>query len=261
MIKIKKGLDLPIDGTPEQKIYDGPEIKQVAVLGVDYIGMRPTMKVQVGDKVKLGDLLFIDKKTPGVKYTSPASGTVAEINRGEKRALQSVVIDVDYSSSDSVEFNAYSSAALESIDVADAKRNLIDSGLWASFRTRPFSKTPAPESTPNSIFVTAMDSNPLAADAKIIITENKTAFKDGLKLISRLTTGKIFICSEPNASIPGNDIGNAVFETFSGPHPAGLAGTHIHHLDPVSATKTVWSINYQDVIAIGKLFTTGKIFV
>lgn len=255
MIKLKKGLDVPISGAPQQVIHDGPVIKTVAVLGEEYIGMRPTMRVRVGDRVAKGQELFEDKKTPGVKYTAPAAGEVIEINRGAKRVLQSVVIKLD--GNDKIDFAKYGSGDLAGLDRAKVVENLVNSGMWTALRTRPFSKVPAIDSTPASIFVTAMDTNPLAADAELIIKEHEQAFKDGLTVLSRLAS-KIHLCKKGGSNIPA--AGGAQTHEFSGPHPAGLAGTHIHMIDPVDAHKTVWSINYQDVIAFGMLFTTGELY-
>ncbi|MGB5446947.1 MAG: Na(+)-translocating NADH-quinone reductase subunit A [Psychromonas sp.] len=257
MITIKKGLDLPISGSPEQVIYDGPTITEIAILGEEYVGMRPSMAIKVGDTVKKGQLLFSDKKNVGVKFTSPASGTVKEINRGAKRVLQSVVISIE--GQESISFPKYESTKLENIKREQVVENLVDSGAWIALRTRPFSKIPKIDSQPASIFVTAMDTNPLAADAELIIKANKQAFIDGLSVLSKLTDGKVYVC-KGETSLPKSDLANVEEQQFAGVHPAGLAGTHIHFIDPVSATKQVWSINYQDVIAFGMLFTTGELY-
>lgn len=255
MIKIKKGLDIPITGAPQQVIHDGSAIKTVATLGEEFIGMRPTMHVRVGDRVKKGQVLFADKKNPGVIFTAPSAGEVKEINRGEKRVLQSVVISIDGNEQET--FAKYEAGQLASLDRDAVKKNLIDSGLWTALRVRPFSKIPAVDSTPNSIFVTAMDTNPLAADPALIINEDKDAFQNGLSALSKLTDGKVFVCKKANADIPSTSV--AETHEFDGPHPAGLVGTHIHNLDAVSETKSVWHIGYQDVISVGKLFTTGEL--
>ncbi|MYM62136.1 Na(+)-translocating NADH-quinone reductase subunit A [Pseudomaricurvus sp. HS19] len=257
MINIRRGLDLPISGAPEQTIYDGPRIRSVAVIGADYHGMKPTMAVQVGDRVKLGQLLFSDKKTEGVRYTAPAAGTVAAINRGAKRVLQSVVIEVD--GDDAEAFAQYSAEQLGSLTAEQAGENLVNSGLWTAFRTRPYSKVPAPGSSPSSIFVTAMDTNPLAANPAVIVAEKSADFANGLTVLSRLTSGKVYVCKAPGADVATGSNSSVAVEEFGGVHPAGNAGTHIHFLDPVSVNKTVWTVGYQDVIAIGQLFTTGKL--
>lgn len=254
MRKIKRGLNLPISGAPKQIIEDGPTIRTVAVLGNDYVGMKPTMLVKVGDKVKQGQALFADKRTEGVKFTAPASGTVSAIHRGHKRVLQSVVIDVEGDEAET--FSAFAPTELSGLGRPRVEENLLNSGMWTAFRTRPYSKIPAPGSEPNSIFVTAIDTNPLAADPAVVIKEDSVAFQQGLDVISNLAK-TVYLCKAAGARIGGN--GTAKEEEFDGPHPAGLVGTHIHFLDPVSAKKTVWHINYQEVIAIGKLFTTGKL--
>ena len=256
MIKIKRGLDLPITGSPEQRIEDARSVRSVAVIGFDYHGMKPTMAVQEGDRVKLGQILFSDKKTEGVVYTAPASGVVSAINRGEKRVLQSVVIDVE--GDEQVTFDAHNAGQLSTLDGQKIRDQLVESGLWTALRTRPYSKVPAVDSKPASIFVTAMDSNPLAADPAVIIKEYASDFENGLKVLARLAP--IWLCKAEGVSLPGEKLDGVRSEGFAGPHPAGLPGTHIHYLDPVSANKQVWQINAQDVIAVGKLFTEGKLW-
>ena len=257
MINIKKGLDLPIEGAPQQVIHDGSAVKRVAVLGEEFIGMRPTMHVRVDDQVKKGQVLFEDKKNPGVLFTAPASGVVKEINRGAKRVLQSVVIEVN--GSEQITFDAFSTEQLSSLDREKAKEVLIQSGQWTALRARPFSKVAAVDANPSSIFVTAIDTNPLAADPAVIIAENVQAFEAGLAVVSRLTDGKVFVCKQAGSQVPSSSIPQVEVHEFGGVHPAGLVGTHIHHLDPVSVSKQVWHIGYQDVIAFGHLFLTGEI--
>ncbi|MBE03363.1 MAG: NADH:ubiquinone reductase (Na(+)-transporting) subunit A [Euryarchaeota archaeon] len=257
MIKIKKGLDLPISGAPEQTITDGKPVRHVALIGFDYNGMKPTMAVKEGDRVKRGSLLFTDKKTEGVRYTSPAAGVVKEINRGERRVFQSVVIEIDGDEAET--YARYDEADLAGLERQQVVDNLVESGLWTAFRTRPYSKVPAIDTTPHSIFVSVMDTNPLAADPTVIIAENAKAFENGLTLIAKLTNGKVFVTGKPDAGVSVPKADNIEVHHFDGVHPAGNVGTHIHYLDPVSATKTVWSINYQDVIDIGKLFVTGEV--
>lgn len=257
MYKITKGLDLPISGAPNQVIETAAVAKTVAVIGPDFHGMKPTMLVKEGDKVKKGQIIFTDKKTEGVNYTAPASGTVIEINRGERRVFQSLVIRVEGDESET--FTSYSGSELKSLERIKVVDNLVNSGLWTSFRTRPFSKVPEIASVPNSIFVTAIDTNPLAASPEVVLADQAEAFADGLTVLTRLTEGKVFLCKASGAKIPTTS--DVTVEEFSGVHPAGLAGTHIHFLDPVNDKKTVWSINYQDVVAIGKLFVTGELSV
>ena len=254
MITIKKGLDIPILGAPLQGIQDGPAISRVAILGEEYHGMRPTMRIRVGDSVKKGQVLFEDKKSPGVVYTSPAAGTVAEINRGPKRVLQSVVIDVQGDEAES-----YTVYDLSQLTAEQARQQLIRCGLWTSFRTRPYSKVPAVDAGAEAIFVNAMDTNPLAVNPEVVIAERRDDFISGLKVLASLGQGQLYLAKAPDADIPSIEASQV--EAFAGPHPAGLAGTHIHFLRPASAKHSVWSINYQDVIAIGSTFTSGELDV
>ena len=257
MFKIKKGLDLPIAGAPEQSVIDAKTVRSVAILGEDYPGMKPTMAVAVGDSVKKGQVLFTDKKTEGVAFTAPTSGTVASINRGAKRAFVSLVIEV--SGDEAVEFQAHDEAALDNLERSVAVEQLLQSGAWTSLRTRPFSRIPAPTTVPNSIFVTAMDTNPLAADPKPVIAASEKEFAAGLKVLKRLTDGPVHLCQDSGEALAAAGQAGVTNHQFAGPHPAGLPGTHIHFVDPVSPSKTVWFIGYQDVIAVGHLFLTGRV--
>ena len=262
MIRIKRGLDLPINGAPEQAIYDASAVSSVAVLGQDYVGMKPTMEVKEGDKVRVGQILFSDKKTPGVIYTAPGSGTVRAINRGEQRLFLSVVIDLD-DDHEQVTFEQYDDAALASLARDKVVENLVNSGLWTALRTRPFSKVPDPQSKPSSLFINLMDSNPLALVPEVVAREHSQDLVRGINVLAKLTDGKVFLCRR-EGSFDGLEkesfAANVVVEDFAGPHPSGLTGTHIHFLDPVSLSKWVWSIGFQDVIAAGKLFGTGRLW-
>lgn len=257
MIKIKRGLNLPLSGAPQAIIEPASKVRQVALLGCDYHGLKPTMAVQVGDRVQLGQLLFTDKKNPNIAFTAPAAGTVVAINRGEQRVLQSVVIEVQ--GDQAVEFEHFDAAKLPELDELRVRQLLQQSGLWTALRTRPFGKVPAFDAKPSSIFVTAIDTHPLAADPALIINERPADFANGLAVLGRL--GKIWLCTGAQVTVPGSQQANVTQVEFSGVHPAGLPGTHIHFLDPVSSTKTVWQIGYQDVLAIGALFTSGRLNV
>lgn len=257
MFRIRKGLDLPISGVPEQHVTTGASIHHVAIVGDDYVGMRPAMLVQEGDRVIKGQGLFEDKKNPGVMFTAPASGTVVAIHRGERRVLQSVVIQIE--GDEKREFARFDAADLATLSHDAVQTQLLESGLWTALRTRPYSKTPVPGTVPAAIFVTAIDTNPLSADPQPLILAERNAFDAGLTVLTRLTPGKVHVCQASGGKLGGHPQGQVAFNEFAGPHPAGLVGTHIHFLEPVSLTKQVWHLNYQDVIAIGKLFTTGEL--
>ena len=257
--KIKKGLDLPIQGEPSSELDESKVVKRVALLGNDYVGLKPTLAVAVGEKVKLGQLLFTDKKMEGVKYTSPGAGTVVEINRGEKRHFLSMVIELE--GNEEINFKSYSDSEIPSLNKDVIKDQLIESGVWTSLRERPFSKVANPLVEPKAIFVTAMDSNPLAPSVSKILQGKEASFKNGLRILSKLTDGTLYLCKEEGSSIPETQLHNFKVEEFSGVHPKGLAGTHIHFLDNAHRNKKIWYINAQDVVTIGLLFTTGKINV
>jgi Na+-transporting NADH:ubiquinone oxidoreductase subunit A len=254
-IELKQGLDLPISGQPIQDIKPGPQIKKVGMIGDDYIGLRPSMLVAVGDSVKRGQVLFTDKKNPGVQYTAPVAGEVTAINRGEKRKFESIEFAVR--GNDQVSLASFN--ALGDLTRDQVQELLVASGLWVALRTRPFSRVPVLNTEPNSLFVTAIDTNPLAADPELIISQKKDYFVAGLQVLSKLTRGKTFVCTRFDSRIPDKKIPNVEYEQFKGPHPAGLVGTHIHYLDPVGSKKVVWHIGYQDVIAVGQLFMTGEL--
>ncbi len=256
-IKIRKGLTVPLQGQPQPVIDDAAEVTSVAVLGTDVVGLRPGMKIREGDRVRLGQTLFTDKRNPQVRFTSPGSGVVAAINRGARRALQSVVISLD--GDDAETFESFAPSRLPGLGAATVRELLITSGLWTALRTRPFSHIPDPDTMPAALFVTAIDTHPLAADPAVIIAAAPDAFTNGLQVLAALTEGPVYVNTAPDSGIacpPGSRFRHT---EFAGPHPAGLVGTHIHFLDPVSERKTVWHIGYQHVIAIGRLFTTGRL--
>lgn len=254
-VTIKKGLVLPLAGKPEQRIDAGSPVSRVALLGRDYPGMKPTLLVQPGDTVKLGQPLFVDRKDPRIAFTSPACGRVAAVNRGERRVFVSLVIEAD--GNEERLFPILEPGNIPLLTGAELETRLLDAGLWNGLRTRPFSRIPAPGSRPEAIFVTALDSNPLAADPAVIIAENPGFFQAGLQALTRLTEGKVYLCQAGSVDLPAAD--GVVTARFSGPHPAGLPGTHIHTLHPVDMQRTVWHLGYQEVIAIGALLLTGRI--
>ena len=256
--KLKKGLDLPIAGKPVQAFSQISPVKSVALVGPDYVGMKPKFEVAIGDPVKLGQVLFLDKKKPGIKYTAPGAGKITEINRGEKRAFLSIVIKLD-DKEEAVTFISHNKDKLSALQRDGAIKQLVDSGAWTALRARPFGHVADPETKPHSIFVTAMDTHPIAPDMGKVLEGREVDFQNGLRILTKLTDGRIYLCKRPKADIPVIDSDQVSVEEFSGPHPSGLPGTHIHFLDPVSTNKIVWHIGAQDVAMIGKLFTEGMI--
>ena len=260
MIKIKKGLNIPIHGLPAGEIIDSKKSRSVGILGSDYVGMKPTMLVEEGDRVKLGQALFEDKKNPGVIFTSPAGGKVEAINRGERRVLQSVVIEVDQNE-EVVKFKSFSENDLSNSSSKDVRAQLIASGMWTSFRTRPYSKVPGVETSPANIFISAIDTQPLSADPENIIKLHKEDFLFGLSVIKKLEDCPIHLSLGESSELDLSKDDQLRLHSFSGPHPAGLVGTQMHFISPATLTNINWTIGYQDVIAIGQLFQTGLINV
>ncbi|MDG2019769.1 MAG: Na(+)-translocating NADH-quinone reductase subunit A [SAR86 cluster bacterium] len=260
MIKIKKGLNIPIHGLPAGDIIDSKKSRSVGILGSDYVGMKPTMLVEEGERVKLGQALFEDKKNPGVIFTSPAGGKVEAINRGERRVLQSVVIEVDQNE-EVVKFKSFSENDLSNSSSKDVRAQLIASGMWTSFRTRPYSKVPGVETSPANIFISAIDTQPLSADPENIIKLHKEDFLFGLSVIKKLEDCPIHLSLGESSELDLSKDDQLRLHSFSGPHPAGLVGTHMHFISPATLTNINWTIGYQDVIAIGQLFQTGLINV
>jgi Na+-transporting NADH:ubiquinone oxidoreductase subunit A len=258
-IQISRGLDIPLAGEPVQSVHPAAPVTQVALCGLDYAGLKPRLQVAIGDSVGPLQALFVDKRDPAVQYCAPGRGTVVAINRGARRVLQSVVVELEDSSLQEAAFEALSEEQVYRLLREEIVARLLQSGLWTAFRTRPFSMVPHSTSSPRAIFVTAIDTRPLAADPKVAIRAEAAAFGAGLHVMSRLTRGTVNLCTAPAWDIPVPDVDGLRVVEFSGPHPAGLPGTHIHFLYPASLERVVWHIGYQDVIAIGKLFNAGII--
>lgn len=243
MILTKKGLDLPISGAPSTDIDTSITINTIALMGPDYIGLKPTMLVKEGDRVSSGQKLFEDKKNSGTFITSPSSGLVQSINRGEKRRFLSLIIEVD----DSIEPTQFIAA-----DYDSPVSFLVDSGALSYFRTRPYNRIPAKNELPKAIFINACDTNPLAIDPFHLINNDQELFNSGLAYISSINKDAKTFCAFQN-----NDFDQSVaginYNQFNGPHPAGLTGTHIHFLYPVGQNRTVWTISWQEVISLGYL--------
>lgn len=256
-ITIQKGLDLPLAGAPQQIITATKETSRVALLGIEYPGLKPQLEVEIGNSVRQGQVLWRAKHDPRLAFTAPVSGVVREVNRGEKRAFISLVIERDEAAP--IDFSGFVDTSVRVLDRTAIRQLLLESGQWTYLRTRPFGKIPNPDQLPYAIFVTAIDTNPLAPDVAVILKDKSNEFQKGLEIISRLTDGKVYLCQAPQSIIPVPDFSNLEIAEFAGPHPAGNPGTHIHFLTPVSRQREVWYIGAQAVAAIGKLFITGRI--
>ncbi|WP_299773794.1 Na(+)-translocating NADH-quinone reductase subunit A [uncultured Tateyamaria sp.] len=250
---LRKGLNLPISGAPRSDVEEARAVTSVGLLGADYIGLKPSILVAEGDEVVAGTPIMINKTMPEAQIVAPVSGKVRTISRGARRKLISVLIDTHESSAAPVDFSKVGDSATRDGIV----ERLCAAGLWTSFRTRPYSKIPAPDGAPIAIYVTATDTEPLAPNPQIAITEDAEAFEAGLKTVAALTDGPTYLCQSSNAPLPGSNLAGVEAVNFSGPHPAGLAGTHMHFLTPPQPDRYVWTIGYQDVIVIGRLMLTG----
>jgi Na+-transporting NADH:ubiquinone oxidoreductase subunit A len=266
--KITKGLDLPIAGTPIQVVRDEVSPTRVAVMADDFPGMKPGMRVKEGETVRRGQVLFEDRKTPGVLHTSPGAGRVIGIHRGARRVLQSVVIDLSSSEragaatdDEIVSFESFTGSPVESLSADQVRALLLESGQWTALRTRPFSKVPSPDTEPLAIFVNAIDTNPLAPLPEVVLEGREEDFDRGLHVLAKLTSGKTYLCTAPGSDIERGVTAPVQLEQWSGPHPAGTVGLHIHTLEPANLERVVWHIGYADVAAIGSLFATGKLDV
>jgi len=257
--RIRRGLDIPVAGEPEQVVHPGPSIRHVALCGLDYVGLRPRLRVAVGDAVGLGQPLWEDKRDPAVCYPSPGRGVVSAIHRGPRRVLESVVVSLQDTGAGDLRFDALTPGQIAGLDHGQVAERMLRSGLWTAFRTRPYSRVPLSGSQPRAIFVTAVDTRPLAPDPAMAVAHDVEHFALGLGILTRLTAGTVWLCTGPGWTIELPGIERVSRVVFSGPHPAGLAGTHMHLLEPAGAERINWQINYQDVTALGRLFHTGLI--
>ncbi len=240
-------------------IEPAPPVARVAVLGLDVHGLKPTLLVAPGERVVLGQPLFLDKKNPGVSFTAPGAGRVVELHRGERRALTSVVIELDADERDPARFSSFTGAGVDALADSDVRALLLQAGLWTAFRTRPFSHIPKQDARPAAIFVTAVDTRPHAPPPATVLADRLDDFRSGLAVLRPLADGPVVLCRSPAMSI---DVPDAVdVAEFEGPHPSGNAGWHIHRVMPASSDRVVWSIGYQDVVAIGHLVLTGQLDV
>ncbi|MFP6654801.1 MAG: Na(+)-translocating NADH-quinone reductase subunit A [Myxococcota bacterium] len=268
MHKIEKGLDLPIPGKPLQVIRGETAGTQVAVLADDFPGMKARMHVAEGDVVQRGQTIFEDRKIPGVLHTAPGAGRIVAIHRGDKRALHSVVIELSEAekrgepdAEEFATFTNYTGASVETLTGDQIRALLVESGLWTALRERPYSKVPSPEGEAEALFITATDSDPLAPLPDVVLEGRMDDFRLGARLVAKLTEGPTYLCVSEHSEIAKGAPESVRVESFAGPHPSGTVGLHIHLLRPVNREHKVWHIGYQDVAAVGRLFSTGRLDV
>ena len=258
-ITIRKGLDLPISGVAEKRLTDARSISTYAIKPTDFVGLTPRLLVEEGDLVAVGDALFCDKSDERIRFTSPVSGQVKAIVRGEKRKLLEVVVEADFKSAGSTVADCKSATA--ALTTADAiKAAMLQCGLWTQLRQRPFGTVANPDDKPKAIFVSAFSSAPLAPDYDFVMLGREEALKKGLEALAKLTNGKLHICFRPNQRLAKQlSTLNSQLSTHNikGPHPAGNIGTQIAHIDPINKGDIIWTMNLQDVAVLGELVATG----
>ncbi len=255
VIKIRKGLNIPLVGQPEKVLIRADMAETYAVKPSDFPGLTPRLNVQVGDKVKAGNPLFHDKYRPNIVFSSPVSGEVVEVRRGDRRVIEEVVVkttgSVDYE-----QFDAVNPTQLTREQVVE---KLLKSGTWPYLRQRPYGIVANPDDKPKSIFISCFDSAPLSPDMDFAVNGEQEAFQAGIDALRRLTEGAIHLGL--NADYPASSVfakaKDVQLHHFTGPHPAGNVGIQIHHIDPINKGDVVWTVNPLDVIIIGRLFLKG----
>ncbi len=254
--KLKRGLDIRLKGIAEAVLEDAPAAKTVALKPTDFPGLTPKLKVKAEAQVKAGDALFFDKYNPEVLFTSPVSGTVKAVNRGERRKILEVVVEADRQN-ESLEFTKADPSSLSREEI---KEQLLKSGLWPFIKQRPYGVLAKPTDVPANIFISGFDSAPLAPEYEFVFESEQSALQSGINALAKLTDGNIFL------GLPSNQengvfstLKNVEVNTFSGPHPVGNVGIQIHHVSPVNKGDLVWTIPAQALVFIGRLFETGKL--
>ena len=255
VIKIRKGLDIHLSGSAEKIFNVAEKSRTYAVKPPDFQGLVPKLTVHPGDPVKAGSILFFDKHLPEIKFSSPVSGTIKSVNRGERRRILEVVIEAEQE----MQYIDFKPAKPSDQNRNDIIQKLLDSGLWPMIRQRPYAIIARPEKLPRDIFISGFDTSPLAPDMDFIVKGNIEDFQIGVNVLAKLTEGKIHLSL--NSDYPADEVfskaKNVEFHYFTGPHPSGNPGIQIHHIRPVNKGEVVWYTGPQEVIMIGRLFRKG----
>ncbi len=254
VIKIKKGLDIPLAGKAETVFGQTQLPGLFAVKPIDFHGITPKVVVKEGEAVKIGSVLFYDKYHPEVKFVSPVSGKLKSVNRGERRRILEVIIENDGKD----EFVDFGVADPQAMDRDSIVNRLLESGAWPYLRQRPYDVIANPQETPKAIFISGFDSAPLAPDMDFVLTGQEAAFKTGMEVLKKLAPEVHLGISNDAASKLYNSLQGVHLHKFSGPHPAGNVGIQIHHVSPINKGERVWVIQPQEIVSIGLLFSQGK---
>ena len=256
VIKLKKGLDIKLNGEADKVVQTLGAGSRYALKPTDFRALTPKLTVKVGDEVKAGDALFTDKMRPEVKFTSPVSGTVEEIKRGERRKLLEIIVKSDGEN----RYRDFGKADVNRLSREEIVSRMQESGVWPMVKQRPYDIVANPESQPKAVFVSAFDSAPLAPDYDVALNGQEQALQAGIDCLKKLSGKDINLnlpAGAPQASV-FTKLKNVEINYFSGPHPAGNVGIQINHLNPINKGEIVWTVNVQDVAIIGRLFTEGR---
>ncbi|MHA1573162.1 MAG: NADH:ubiquinone reductase (Na(+)-transporting) subunit A, partial [Alphaproteobacteria bacterium] len=250
-VRIRRGLDVAIANPPRQLVGEVNPILSVALMGADYPGLRLKPLVEVGARVDTGDPVLADRRRPRIVIPSPVSGTVQALTRGPQRRVDAMQIAIEPNA-------APTPSPISARSEDDVRELLLRAGLWTAFRTRPFGLVPDPAQVPDALFVTAMDTNPLSVDPRAAIKGMEIDFASGIEALTQITESSVFICQTPGPPLHETKSHRVHTVGFAGPHPAGLASTHIHALAPAEPNRVVWHIGWQEVVAIGRLLDGRK---
>ena len=254
VIKLHKGLNINLKGKPAQAFFDVKEADSYALMPADFHGVTPKVVVKEQENVKAGDALFVDKNHPEVKFVSPVSGTVTAVTRGERRKVLSITV----AAAKEQEYVEFGKKDVAKMSGAEVKAVLMEAGLFAYFVERPYAVTANPDATPKGIFVSAFDTNPLAADFEFVLKGQEKDFQTGLDALAKIAKTYLGIsAAQQSAALTGAK--NVTVNVFDGPNPAGNVGVQINHISPINKGETVWTLGAEEVIFIGRLFNNGKV--
>jgi Na+-transporting NADH:ubiquinone oxidoreductase subunit A len=255
VINLKRGLNIRLKGVAEKVLENAGSSARYALKPADFPGLVPKLTIKVDQEVKAGEPLFFDKYNPEILFTSPVSGKVVAVNRGERRKILEVIVEAD-GKGDSATFKK---ADPQSLSVAGIKEQLLSSGMWPFIKQRPYGVFAKPADTPGNIFISCFDTAPLAPDYDFILKNEIASFQTGINALAKLTNGKIYLGLPAGGTSIFANIKNVEAVQFAGPHPAGNVGIQIHHISSLNKGDLAWTIKPQEVVFIGRLFETGKV--
>ena len=251
VIKIKKGLDINLKGKASEVLLNGGKSDSYAIVPDHYNGIVPKVVAKVGDKVKAGSVLMIDKNRPEIKFVSPVSGEVTAVNRGAKRKVLSIVVTPDAQ----IEYEEFGKKNVASLKGDEVKEAMLNAGMWPFVMQRPYDIVATPGETPRDIFVSAFYSAPLAPDFNYLVKGQEADFQTGLDALAKLTTGKVYVGIRKGSAV--QQVKGVELVEIEGPHPAANASVLINHTKPINKGETVWTVDPANVIIIGRLFNKG----